>query len=441
MLGYMKNQRAAYYIIGALNSDATLAGTMAPSDYRDDTPLGIIKEGTGSIGGTVDNYGTIEPGNDGIGTLTIRNLVSQAKQPDMTLHPSSVLPFQVHSAEQADALSVGGTLKFSSMDQDFTTSDGMPQIEIVLPDGENFEHQESSVGETELKPGTEFTLLTAKAKQGDWHFELKTPDKKTSKLEERETDGAYALVLILVSLQDPDHPDNPDDSDDTDDEGGMGAFYDDGIDDAKDRQSLRYYANLCDKGIGVAMCIYKGLDSERNEVGRQFNMIVAENEMKMDALQPSQGTFTFSNADQLVNFARNNNMKVRGHCLVWHQQQPQWLSSDGKKNDKNWTRQEALEILKQHIIHVVQHFKGKVMEWDVVNECLDDDQTIVRTNPESYTLRQNVWQRAIGDDYIDSAFVYAHQADPDALLYLNDYGVELQGDSGCGCRFPKAFFR
>ena len=103
------------------------------------------------------------------------------------------------------------------------------------------------------------------------------------------------------------------------------------------------------------------------------------------------------------------------------------MSSDGKKNDKNWSRAEALDILKNHITKVVKHFKGKVMEWDVVNECLDDDQTSIRSNPDGYDLRTTVWTRAIGEDFIDSAFVYAHEADPDALLYLNDYGVELQG--------------
>jgi GH35 family endo-1,4-beta-xylanase len=76
---------------------------------------------------------------------------------------------------------------------------------------------------------------------------------------------------------------------------------------------------------------------------------------------------------------------------------------------------------------VVKHFKGKVAEWDVVNECLADDQTTVRTNPEGYDLRESVWTRAIGEDFIDSAFVYAHRADPTALLYLNDYDVEMQG--------------
>ena len=157
-------------------------------------------------------------------------------------------------------------------------------------------------------------------------------------------------------------------------------------------------------------------------------MMVCENEMKMDALQPSKGSFSFGGADNLVSLAQQNSMAIRGHCLVWHSQVPGWLSSDGKKNDKNWTREQALEIMKNHITKVMQHYKGKVREWDVVNECLDDDQTTVRSNPNSYDLRQqSVWQRAIGDDYIDSAFVYAHRADPDAILYLNDYGVELQG--------------
>ena len=83
--------------------------------------------------------------------------------------------------------------------------------------------------------------------------------------------------------------------------------------------------------------------------------------------------------------------------------------------------------MKNHITTVLQHFKGKVTEWDVVNECLDDDQSIIRTNPDGYKLRPTVWQQAIGDDYIDSAFVYARRADPDILLYLNDYDVEMQG--------------
>ena len=475
LLGYMKNQRAAYYLLGGLNTDATLAGTIKPSDYRDDTSLSIVKEGTGtlritgnqnylsgalrvlegrvminnnraeaekkklrgglgarpnvnepvayvfskgvlggsgSIGGAVDNYGTIEPGDDAIDTLTLKNYVSLSKNANLILHPASVLRFKVASANSCDQLNVAGVLSYSNMCEDFSTSDAMPIIEL-------------KVEGNALEVGQEFTLLTAKSKSGDWQFKLKVPKKYTWKLEER-TDNGYALVLVLTSLEDQD-PDDPDNPDIPDPEDMMGPFYDDGIDDNTDNNTLRYYAEKNGKKIGVALCTYKGLQSDRDEAGRQFNMMVAENEMKMETLQPSQGTFSYGAADQLVTFAKNNNMTVRGHCLVWHTQQPTWLSSDGKKNDKNWSRQQALKIMKDHITNVMQHFKGKVVEWDVVNECLDDDQSGIRTNPKGYKLRESVWQRAIGDDYIDSAFVYAHRADPNAILYLNDYDVELQG--------------
>jgi GH35 family endo-1,4-beta-xylanase len=120
-------------------------------------------------------------------------------------------------------------------------------------------------------------------------------------------------------------------------------------------------------------------------------------------------------------------MSVRGHCLAWHSQLPTWVSSDGKKNDQKWSKTEALEILRNHITQVVGRYRGKIKEWDVVNECLNDDQTTVRSNPNAYDLRSSVWTLAIGEDFIDSAFVFAHRADPNAELYLNDYGVELQG--------------
>ncbi|MBP5338561.1 MAG: endo-1,4-beta-xylanase [Prevotella sp.] len=488
--GYMKKSRAAYYLLGGLNTDFTLAGTIKPSDYDDATLMGIVKEGTGtmtitgnnncvsgalrilagrvqvsndcaeaeqkklrgalgarpntsdaiayvfengllggtgSIGGTVDNYGTVEPGDfepngDVVGvttgTLTLRNYVTASKQPNLCLRPASKLRFKIVSATDYDRLDVGGSVKYNNIAQDFSESDKMPIIEISL------------LNEMEdMQIGDEFTLLTAKEKTGDWQFELKQPSKYTWELVEEKTDGAYTLKARIVSLNnsdDPDNPENPYNPDDPD-VPVMGPYYDDGIDDTADTKTLRYYAEECGKYVGVALCTYKGYQSDREEACRQFNMMVAENEMKMDALQPSQGQFSFGGADNLVSLARSNNMAIRGHCLVWHQQQPQWLSSDGKKNDKNWTRQEALAIMKNHIEKVMSHFKGKVTEWDVVNECLDDDQSIIRSNPEGYTLRQTVWQRAIGDDYIDSAFVYAHRADPSVVLYLNDYDVELQG--------------
>ena len=471
--GYMKNSRSVYYLLGGIDSDGLLAGTIAPSGYRDDTQLGIVKQGKGtyritgndnylsgalrilegaviinndieavrtgskrgalgamanedaavayvfsggvlggigSIGGSVDNYGTIEPGYNGVGTLTLHNYYTLLMNSHLTLHPASVLRFKVATVDSNDRLIVNGSVKYDTRTEDFGNSEELPVITIVLDE------------QISLNAGDEFTVLEAKSKTGDWQYKLRQPGRYTWELVEEQTEEAYVLKLRVVSLKDasdnPDDPDNPDNPEST-----MGAFYDDGIDDSKDNNTLRYYADKNHKNIGVALSTWKAGSNE----AAQFNMLVAENEMKMDALRPSRTSYSFGSADNLVNIAKNYNMTMRGHCLVWHSQQPSWLSSDGKKNDMNWSRSEALAIMKDHITTVMQHFKGKVTEWDVVNECLDDDQSIVRTNPDGYTLRPTVWSRAIGDDYIDSAFVYARRADPSAVLYLNDYGVELQG--------------
>lgn len=484
--GYMKkNTRAAYFLVGCLGTDATMAGTIAPPSYSDTHPVGIIKEGqgtyritgnnnyltgtlrvmegrvlamndreeaeakklrgalgakttdneaiayvfeggvlggTGSIGGTVDNYGTIEPGDDGTGTLTLKNYAT-TKATNLFVRPASVLRFKIASATSYDRLNVNGAVKYFNMAQDFSVSEEMPLMQIVL---------DKDAG---VKVGDEFLLLKAKSKAsqaGEWSFELKKPDRYTWEIEEREENGTYSVVLRLVSFNTPGDQDGEDNADNQEEQEQMGAFYDDGINDKTDRTTLREYAEKNGKFIGTAISTWKNDITNANlaetkEAGLQFNMLVAENEMKFDALQPAQGEFSYWAADNLVSFAQRNNMKMRGHCLVWHSQLPTWVSSDGKKNDKNWSRAEALEIMKSHITNVMKHFKGKVTEWDVVNECLNDDQTTVRSNPEGYDLRESVWMRAIGEDYIDSAFVFAHRADPTAELYLNDYDVELQG--------------
>ena len=479
--GYMKKVdpgRSAYYLLGGLNTDATLAGTIMPASNDDNTPLSIVKEGTGtytitgnnnylsgalrilqgkvlvmnnraeaetqklrgalgakpnaneaiayvfsngvlggtgSIGGMVDNYGTIEPGADGIGVLTLKNYTAN-KAANLAVHPLSRLHFEVAATDNYDQLLVDGTLSYSNMQEDFSTSDKMPIIEMTIEQTAN------------LPIGTEYRVLTANGKSGDWHFDVRA-NKYTWVVEEKEENGKLVFVVRLESYNDMETIDNPDDPDEANDPiYTMGALYDDGINDSSDRKSLKYYADQNEKFIGVALATYKGLSSDRETAAKQFNMMVCENEMKFDALEPSRNSFSFDGADNLVSLAQQNNMAIRGHCLVWHSQVAGWVSSDGKKNDMNWTRKEALEIMKNHITKVMQHYKGKVREWDVVNECLDDDQTTVRSNPNSYDLRQqSVWQRAIGDDYIELAFQYAHEADPDAELYLNDYGVELQG--------------
>lgn len=485
--GYMKNSRSSYYLLGCMNTDATLSGKIAPAGYRDDTALGIIKEGTGtltisgndnylsgalrildgrvmvmndceatevgklrgalgakpsatdaiafvfskgvlggtgSIAGSVDCYGTIEPGVDGYGELKMRNF-SNDKPANLFLHPSSTIRVKVGA--ENNTLFVSGDLSYSPTTEDFMMSDRMPIIEVVVAD------------DAQLKVGDEICVMCAKGKADfdKWQFDV-SANKYTWEVIERITDsieGTLSVILRLVSFDDmvdSDDHDAPNEQEST-----VGAYYDDGIDDADDKHSLKYYANQLGKSIGTAISLYKNdlTNSslpETEAVGFQFNMLVAENEMKPEAFGGENGKFNLFNstdASKLVNFAKNKKMAMRGHCLVWNQQSPAWISSDGgKTNDKNWTRQDALKIMKNHITNVVQFYKGKVREWDVVNECLDDNQSTVRTNPDSYEMRQNcVWQQAIGDDYADSAFVYAHQADPDAELYLNDYGVELQG--------------
>jgi endo-1,4-beta-xylanase len=138
-------------------------------------------------------------------------------------------------------------------------------------------------------------------------------------------------------------------------------------------------------------------------------MVVAENVMKWDATEPTKGTFTFAAGDQIVDFAEANGMKVRGHNLLWHQQLPGWLSG-GK-----YTRDELLDILHNHIKNLVEHYKGRVETWDVVNEAVGDG---------SGSLRSDLWLTTIGPDYIEQAFRFAHEADPKAKLYYNDYGGE-----------------
>lgn len=145
----------------------------------------------------------------------------------------------------------------------------------------------------------------------------------------------------------------------------------------------------------------------------KFDSLTAENDMKFNRLEPNRGQFTWEGSDKLVAFAQANNMRVRGHTLVWHVEAPNWVNS--------LSGTEASAALENHIKTVVGRYKGKIAQWDVVNEALNDDGT----------LRDTIWRQKIGDDYVAKAFQWAREADPNVELYYNEYGAEsreLDGD-------------
>ena len=139
-----------------------------------------------------------------------------------------------------------------------------------------------------------------------------------------------------------------------------------------------------------------------------FGSMTPEHEMKWVATEPQPGSFTFQAADSMVNWALGNGKSVHGHNLVWYDSLPSWLT------DGTWTRTQLLSILQRHITTVVSHFKGRVTAWDVVNEPLNQDGT----------LMTDLFERIIGPEYIADSLRWAHAADPNALLYINEYGTE-----------------
>jgi endo-1,4-beta-xylanase len=168
-------------------------------------------------------------------------------------------------------------------------------------------------------------------------------------------------------------------------------------------------------GVAVGTHVLKKQDAATEDlVRRHFDSFTAENAMKPDAIQPREGEFTFTDADRLVELAQQSNATVVGHTLVWHSQTPRWFFEG--KDGQPITRELALARMRQHIKTVVGRYKGRVKQWDVVNEAINDGPGVLRPSP---------WLRAIGDDYIAEAFRAAHEADPDAILIYNDYNIEL----------------
>ena len=172
--------------------------------------------------------------------------------------------------------------------------------------------------------------------------------------------------------------------------------------------------------IGVAIpakCLSN--DTDRRMVLKHFNSLTAENEMKPESLlagQTSTGlNYRFSTADAFVDFANTNNIGIRGHTLVWHSQTPDWFFKDS--SGQRLTKDALLARLKQYIYDVVGRYKGKVYAWDVVNEAIDENQS------DGY--RRSTWYEICGPEYIEKAFIWAHEADPNAKLFYNDYNTEI----------------
>lgn len=170
--------------------------------------------------------------------------------------------------------------------------------------------------------------------------------------------------------------------------------------------------------IGVALNVRQssGMDTSALKiVKRHFNSIVAENCMKSEEIQPKEGEFHFEDADRFVQFGLNNGMTVIGHCLIWHSQLPDWFCMDD--NGKDVSPEVLKQRMKIHIQTVVGRYKGKIKGWDVVNEAIMED--------GSY--RKSKFYEILGEEFIPLAFQYAHEADPDAELYYNDYGMDVPG--------------
>ena len=165
-------------------------------------------------------------------------------------------------------------------------------------------------------------------------------------------------------------------------------------------------------GAAVAMKPFKNDDQYKSIVAREFNVIVAENCFKFDAIHPERDRYDFSDADALVEFASANNMKVRGHTLIWHNQLPAWVK------EGNFTRNEAIALLTSHIETVMGRYRGKIWAWDVVNEAIE------RNKDPKFIRQESFWYKAIGPEYISMAFEIARKTDPDALLYYNDFNNE-----------------
>jgi endo-1,4-beta-xylanase len=198
----------------------------------------------------------------------------------------------------------------------------------------------------------------------------------------------------------------------------VAPFVEDGIE--TDIPSLKdVFADYFPIGVAVPSSSFDN-ELQSDLIKKHFNSITAENDMKVDSMQPVEGNFNFGKGDRFVEFAQENGIRLRGHTLLWHQAVPSWIFIDDKGNDVS--REVLLERMKTHIQTLIKYYGDKVEVWDVVNEAIGDTQP--------YGLRNSKWRQIIGDDYVIKAFDYAYEALVDeglvgkVKLYYNDYNNE-----------------
>lgn len=187
------------------------------------------------------------------------------------------------------------------------------------------------------------------------------------------------------------------------------------VEEASSSEPLRVLAQK--RGISIGSAVSSApLQNDanyRSVLAREFNILTPENAMKFEYVHPKRDRYDFSEVDAYADFAKANNMKVRGHPLVWHHSLPRWLWM----NEAKFTRDELMAILRDHIHTLVSRYQGEAVAWDVVSEAINRDGS----------LRDTLWLRNIGPEYIDLAYRWAHEADPEARLFYSDYGNEEEG--------------
>jgi endo-1,4-beta-xylanase len=202
--------------------------------------------------------------------------------------------------------------------------------------------------------------------------------------------------------------------------------------------SLRVLGDRVDLAIGVAINP-AGIDRpDYAKIAReQFSSITPENEMKWETVEPTRGTYNWAPAERLMAFAKANRQSVRGHTLVWHNQNPTWLTqgvADGTISDT-----ELRALLRKHIIDEVTHFKGRVWQWDVANEFFANAWD---PNPlPSGVNGDNFWVQHLGEGIIADMFRWAHRADPKALLFYNDFNIAGQDGTNAKADAVYAFVK